>query len=195
VPETITVGDYLLTPDCAVERKAIPDLIQSLNSGRLYTQAEALCRAYKNPVLLIEFDESRRAFSLLGLGDLRTEISGSDLMSRLCLLLLHFPKLKVIWSSSLLSTAEIFGDLQRDQPDPISPTGDIDLTISAETSYSVTPKAMLEALPGVNQQNLFKLMNSCTSMRDLCNKDLEDLMDIMGPANGKVLFDFVHKKF
>jgi hypothetical protein len=35
------VGDYVLSPDIAVERKAVPDLIQSLASGRLYSQARA----------------------------------------------------------------------------------------------------------------------------------------------------------
>jgi len=45
-----------LTPDICVERKSISDLIGSLNSGRLYNQCVAMCRAYKRPVLLIEFD-------------------------------------------------------------------------------------------------------------------------------------------
>jgi DNA excision repair protein ERCC-4 len=36
VPATLTVGDYILTPDICVERKSIPDLVSSFNSGRLY---------------------------------------------------------------------------------------------------------------------------------------------------------------
>lgn len=35
IPATLTVGDYIITPDICVERKSIPDLIQSFNSGRL----------------------------------------------------------------------------------------------------------------------------------------------------------------
>ena len=37
-PVTLAVGDYVLTPAMVVERKALPDLVSSLNSGRLYTQ-------------------------------------------------------------------------------------------------------------------------------------------------------------
>ena len=37
-PVTLLVGDYVLTPAMCVERKSIPDLHQSLNSGRLYQQ-------------------------------------------------------------------------------------------------------------------------------------------------------------
>jgi hypothetical protein len=32
------VGDYVLSPDMCIERKAIPDLRQSLASGRLFHQ-------------------------------------------------------------------------------------------------------------------------------------------------------------
>jgi len=34
-PKTLGIGDYIITPDMAVERKSIPDLIQSFTSGRL----------------------------------------------------------------------------------------------------------------------------------------------------------------
>ncbi len=190
VPETITIGDYLLTPDCAVERKAIPDLIQSLASGRLFSQTEALCKAYTLAVLLIEFDESRRAFSLLGLGDLRSEISGNDVLSKLVLLLIHFPKLRVIWSSSLQATANIFGDIQREQPDPQLPDG----TLTSNDYYSSTPKQLLECLPGVTHENLYKIMNKFESMKELCNSDLESIQEAMGPANGQAFFNFIHAK-
>jgi DNA excision repair protein ERCC-4 len=35
VPATLTIGDYILTPDICVERKSIPHLVASFNSGRL----------------------------------------------------------------------------------------------------------------------------------------------------------------
>lgn len=35
VPATLTVGDYILTPDIVVERKSVPDLVSSFTSGRL----------------------------------------------------------------------------------------------------------------------------------------------------------------
>lgn len=56
IPVTLVIADYILTPDIAVERKSVPDLIQSFKSGRLHQQAENLCRYYDVPILLIEFD-------------------------------------------------------------------------------------------------------------------------------------------
>lgn len=35
IPVTLGIGDYIITPEMAVERKSIPDLMQSFNSGRL----------------------------------------------------------------------------------------------------------------------------------------------------------------
>ncbi|EEB87372.1 hypothetical protein MPER_15289, partial [Moniliophthora perniciosa FA553] len=63
IPATLTVGDYILTPEICVERKSLSDLVSSFNSGRLYTQCELMSAHYKNPVLLIEFEEDK-SFSL-----------------------------------------------------------------------------------------------------------------------------------
>jgi len=63
IPATLIVGDYILSPDICVERKSIPDLFQSFNSGRLYTQCELMSVHYKHPILLIEFEE-HKSFSL-----------------------------------------------------------------------------------------------------------------------------------
>lgn len=42
VPRTITVGDYVLSPEICVERKGISDLFQSFASGRLYNQVRVV---------------------------------------------------------------------------------------------------------------------------------------------------------
>jgi ERCC4-type nuclease len=73
----ITPGDYVLSSDCAVERKTVQDFINSMFSGRLFEQAEALKEAYAKPLLILEGDieleleqrKNPRAFwgALLGL--------------------------------------------------------------------------------------------------------------------------------
>ncbi|KIH43517.1 ERCC4 domain protein, partial [Ancylostoma duodenale] len=40
VAVTLEVGDYVLSPGIAVERKALDDLTQSLQSGRVFKQSE-----------------------------------------------------------------------------------------------------------------------------------------------------------
>lgn len=58
-PCTLEVGDYVITSNICVERKSINDLIESLANGRLYNQASSMSRAYKIPMLLIEFDQKK----------------------------------------------------------------------------------------------------------------------------------------
>lgn len=149
VPCQLTVGDYVLTPDICVERKSIRDLITSLRNGRLYNQAETMLQHYKNPLLLIEFDENKSFtfdafasattpgttfltdYGFSSSGTVSTSISASSSLVNpsspksaqhlLVLLTLTFPRLKIIWSSSPYQTAEIFQELKKNsrEPDPI----------------------------------------------------------------------------
>jgi len=54
----LDVGDYVISPDCAVERKQVRDFVQSLYSGRLFDQAYRLSEEYGQPVLVVEGDLS-----------------------------------------------------------------------------------------------------------------------------------------
>ncbi|RAK96908.1 ssDNA endodeoxyribonuclease RAD1 [Aspergillus ibericus CBS 121593] len=144
VPCQLTVGDYILTPDICVERKSVRDLIASLRNGRLYNQAETMLQHYKNPLLLIEFDQNKSftfdAFASATtpgttfLTDFGFSTSGTSTLSSnsslvnpsspksaqhlLVLLTLTFPRLKIIWSSSPYQTAEIFAELKKNNPEP-----------------------------------------------------------------------------
>ena len=101
IPKTLAVADYILTPTCAIERKSISDLIGSLNSGHLHTQMVALCRQFARPILLIEFDE-RKPFILLEEKDFSFS-NATSIKSKLCVLLLHFPQVRIIWSRCVYS--------------------------------------------------------------------------------------------
>ena len=50
----ITIGDYVLSCECAVERKTVIDFISSVYDGRLFEQLESLKSAYSKPILLLE---------------------------------------------------------------------------------------------------------------------------------------------
>ena len=52
--QMLDVGDYVVSPDCAVERKEERDFLKSLYSGRLFDQAHRLCETYDRPVLVVE---------------------------------------------------------------------------------------------------------------------------------------------
>jgi len=52
----LEVGDYVVSSDCAIERKEARDFFQSLYSHRLFDQVYHLSEAYEHPVLIVEGD-------------------------------------------------------------------------------------------------------------------------------------------
>jgi len=50
----LDVGDYIISPDSAIERKQERDFLRSLYSGRLFDQAQRLSQTYEHPVLIVE---------------------------------------------------------------------------------------------------------------------------------------------
>lgn len=196
-PVTLEVGDYILTPDMCVERKSISDLIGSLNNGRLYNQAVAMTRFYKKPVLLIEFDPNK-SFSLQVKSSLSSEVSVNDISSKLTLLTLHFPKLRILWCHSPYATAELFDDLKANHPEPDASTAmavGTDPTLpSSEITYSMGPQDFILKLPGINFKNYRFVMKNVASIEKLFKLSEGELTTILGNAtNAKLLWEFIHK--
>uniref|UniRef100_A0A672TTR1 DNA repair endonuclease XPF n=2 Tax=Strigops habroptila TaxID=2489341 RepID=A0A672TTR1_STRHB len=195
-PVTLEVGDYILTPDTCVERKSISDLIGSLNNGRLYAQCVSMSRYYKRPVLLIEFDPNK-PFSLIPRGSLCQEISSNDITSKLTLLTLHFPKLRILWCPSPHVTAELFEELKQNHPQPDAETA---MAVTADSEilpesdkYNPGPQDFLLKMPGINAKNCRALMNHVKSIAELVTLSKDELHKILGnAANATQLFDFIH---
>lgn len=54
----LAVGDYIVSPEVAVERKTVHDLVSSIYDGRLYVQCSELVKHYAKPVVVIQGDIS-----------------------------------------------------------------------------------------------------------------------------------------
>uniref|UniRef100_A0A182UDU8 DNA repair endonuclease XPF n=1 Tax=Anopheles melas TaxID=34690 RepID=A0A182UDU8_9DIPT len=215
VPLTITIGDYIITPEICVERKSISDLIGSLNSGRLYNQCVQMTRYYAKPILLIEFDQNKpfhfqRYFMVSSAGSSSSTTSSSsggstneDIMAKLQLLTIHFPKLRLVWSPSPYSTAQLFEELKQGkaEPDP-----DVAVKIGSDEAGNEESDALVDAglanvevqefllkLPGITTRNVGRVMRHCKSLRELTQKTEAQLEELLGgPAVAKQLWDILH---
>lgn len=198
-PVTLEVGDYILTPELCVERKSVSDLIGSLHSGRLYSQCLAMSRYYPRPVLLIEFDAGK-PFSLAPRGAFFQEMSSSDVSSKLTLLTLHFPRLRLLWCPSPHATAELFEELKQNKPQPDAATA-MAITADSETlpesdKYNPGPQDFVLKMPGINAKNCRSLMNQVKNISELASLSQERLTSILGHAgNAKQLYDFLHTAY
>uniref|UniRef100_A0A3P9IXH5 DNA repair endonuclease XPF n=1 Tax=Oryzias latipes TaxID=8090 RepID=A0A3P9IXH5_ORYLA len=196
-PVTLEVGDYILTPDTCVERKSVSDLIGSLQSGRLYSQCLSMTRYYRKPVLLIEFDPAK-PFSLTARSDFRHEISSNDVSSKLTLLTLHFPRLRILWCPSPHATAELFLELKRGRPEPdaaaaLAVTAESDTVAESAGLYNPGPYDFLLKMPGVNVKNYRALIKHADSLADISKLGQDKLAEILGNThNAKLLYEFMH---
>ena len=104
-----------------------------------------MTRAYSTCILLIEFDpdkpfyllQSRSASALR-----RADLSPTDLISKLVLLLIHHPKLKILWTSGPKLTCDIFHDLKRNEPNPTELNNEDPQTTATESKYNPTIKVL-----------------------------------------------------
>jgi DNA excision repair protein ERCC-4 len=219
VPCQLTVGDYVLTPQICVERKSVSDLISSFKNGRLFNQAETMLQYYKYPFLLIEFDHNK-SFTLDPFADLHSistlkmpDSETKDLQSKLVLLTLAFPRLKIIWSSSPFQTAEIFEELkkQQEEPDPLRAV-QIGLNINdgdeggggsgvgggmvlnpEERTFNTLPQELLRTIPGVTGKNAARLYLEARNVLEVANMSVDELEPLVGREAGRQIVRFFEK--
>ncbi len=55
----LSIGDYVVNPEIAAERKSIADFVSSVYDGRLFSQASSLASAYRKPYIIVEGDVTR----------------------------------------------------------------------------------------------------------------------------------------
>jgi DNA excision repair protein ERCC-4 len=210
-PVTLIVGDFVLSNVHCVERKSISDLFGSFASGRLYTQAEAMSKFYKCPCLLIEFDPSK-SFCLQNSNELGVAIRTDSVCSKLCLLTMHFPQLRILWSRSPHDTLRIFKALKTNHEEVnverameigrseesddalVKETHEGDDNEEEEDEVNEAAQDMLLRLPGVNVHNARNIMKECDSIAELAEMPRDQLRKIAGPVTGQKLFTFFRQK-
>jgi DNA excision repair protein ERCC-4 len=205
---TLTVGDFILSPDMCVERKSVPDLFGSFASGRLYTQAGAITRYYKRPVLAIEFEEGRPFTLQLG-EHMPPEIDTANPVSKMVLLTLHFPTLRILWCRSTGATATYFAALKQSQPEPDpahaarigTEEGDNAAAASAtsSTALAAAPTNMagievLRRLPGITAHNYAKLAARAGTLAGLAAMTRGQLSEVLGEGTAAILHAFLHAR-
>lgn len=182
---TITIGDYVLSPDLCVERKSVSDLYSSFGSGRLWKQAEAMCRHYKRPALLIEFNPDK-PFQLQSKTEITHDVKLDSICTKMALLTLSFPSLRILWSRSPHCTVDIFEAITKheapvDVEKALSSGEMIDRNTDKEGSrVNLVAQEFLSRLPGVTAGNIGNIMKSVSCVADLATMSQEELEKVMG---------------
>ncbi|KAI9089266.1 hypothetical protein K1719_029545 [Acacia pycnantha] len=167
-------------------------------------EVETMVRYYRIPVLLIEFSQDK-SFSFQSASDIGDDVTPNSIISKLSLLALHFPRLRIIWSRSLHATAEIFTSLKANQDEPDetkamrvgvpSEEGIVEDDVRAE-NYNTSAVEFLRRLPGVTDSNYRTIMEGCKSLAELALLPVEKLAELMGGQKAaRTLRDFLDAKY
>jgi DNA excision repair protein ERCC-4 len=186
-----------------------------------------MCAHYKQPVLLIEFEE-HKSFSLELVSEMKSYVKPSGkypakkgaptgkgqgepgastlsaaqqgLQGKLVLLLLAFPRVRVIWSSSPYASADIFSDLKRGEPEPdpavailVGAPNDGGEEGDGAGAGNAAGEELLRTLPGINSKNVGTVMSRVRSVRELCGMSLKEVQDVLGKEEGRMCWGFIHK--
>lgn len=106
--------------------------------------------------------------------------SQTDVVRKLQLLTLHFPRLRLIWSPSPYATAQLFEELKvgKEEPDAkqaaaIGEDDELDELNNVKTDHlkvNTNLYDFLIKLPGLNTRNIYKLMKNGGSLKDILQK-------------------------
>jgi DNA excision repair protein ERCC-4 len=189
-------------------------LVLPVNTLFRYAQCELMSAHYKHPILLIEWEE-QKSFSLGAISDTKSQyakakhsmkksqesqetqntVASPDIQSKLVLLSLNFPQVRIIWSSSPYATAEIFKDLKSGNYEPnilkaIAMGIEEDTDITAAINGNA--EDLLRALPGISSKEVKNIMKKIESIKQLCCLSLLQMQEILGVESGKLCWEFIH---
>jgi DNA excision repair protein ERCC-4 len=118
------------------------------------------------------------------------------IQSKIALLVLTFPRVRIIWSSSPYATVEIFNDLKKNNAEPnptlaISVGADDDPELGA--GVNAAAEELLRCLPGISAKNVKHVMGKINSVREFCEMDIFKVQDILGVEPGRLCWEFMHR--
>jgi DNA excision repair protein ERCC-4 len=119
-----------------------------------------------------------------------------SIQSKIALLTLSFPRVRIIWSSSPYASAQIFNDLKLNNPEPdtkkaIAVGADDDPDAGA--GINAAAEEVLRSLPGINDKNIKYVIRRVRTVRELCNMSLGRVQHILGVEPGKACWEFMHR--
>jgi DNA excision repair protein ERCC-4 len=176
VPElqSLAVGDYLVSPALAIERKSARDLVDSICSGRLKHQLHRLANTYERAVLLIEGDSWE--------GDLRLR---TPMLGDIYHGIVRTPNLTCIYSPSVGYSPRVIKDLAIRERKELSCSEPVPRP-PVETARDAID--VLRSLPDVGEVRADKLIERFGSLRDALLADEAELQATLGKTVGSRVY-------
>ena len=158
--QRLKVGDYIINGKVFIERKTVPDFIESLKDQRLFKQVATLRQNYKRTIIIIEGKRLPGGFNIRGV---------------LCSLASRWYT-PVLRSIDLKGTAWILKTLLKQEKDAIEAYCAYDFR--TKRSISTMEEKMLTQMRGVGPDMARKLLKEFGALGGILSAKDEDLMEI-----------------
>lgn len=191
VPATLTVGDYILTPDLCIERKSAStdDLAASLNSGRLSQQVQNMKQCYERVCLLIEFSEDTDFGVGSGSG------SYSFIQAKLTKLFLEKGGFQILWTHSPSHTASLILKLKERKPEPILNQALKPKTVETSGRRNENAWAFLYSIPYMTDEVIHALSSNYESLVSVSKASKNELCILLGDKCGSSVYNYLEEKY
>ena len=165
----LNVGDYIISPVCAVERKQIMDFQRSIFSGRIFNQASQLSSFYRIPILLVEGE-----FNNL----IRESSNPRSLWGGLITLSLGYG-LHVFFTDGPSQTSDFIVTLSR-RRDIIGPRGPMITKIRKSRDLRSLQRTVVSTLPEIGPKLAGYLLTHFGSVRNVFSASASELVKVEG---------------
>lgn len=120
-------------------------------------------------------------------------------MTKLQLLTLHFPQLRLVWSPSPHATAQLFEELKQGRSEPevakAAALG-LDNAPNDDDKFNPAVQNLLLKLPGVTNKNMYKLLHKGKSLDHLRTLNKQEIGDIVeNSMESEIIYNAFHKRY
>lgn len=178
----LKVGDYIVSPEIAVERKTVRDLISSIYDGRLFVQCSDLIRHYQKPLLVVQGN-------IAELADIPEDVKNRDVKrlaermplayDALATVATEF-RIPIIHTPSADQTAQLLVTLVNNSLREGKATGPLLRKIKKDNPVYIQQLSVLSSVPGVGEKLAARMLDKFRTPKRALNASAAELSTIPG---------------
>lgn len=174
-------GDYVLSPEVAVERKSANDFVLSVMSGRVFEQVGRMKMDFKRPIVMIEGDPLKT----------RSQIDPKAVAGAISSLI-AIQEVSVIMVADAAETAVMLSTMAKHLQEGLG--YEINLHPKKPKPNPDAAQYVISSLPGVGPGNAKKLLDHFGSIIRVMTATTEEIMKVkgIGPKTAVRIHELIH---
>ena len=185
--QQLKTADYISSDRVAIERKSVPDFLQSILDQRLFTQLQDIVKAYERPIMIIEGNQEI-LFS-------ERDIHPNTIRGVLSSIAVDY-RVPIIWTLNARETAaQIFWLAYREQ---VKEKRDVAIRTNQKNhSTSKQQEYILAGLPNVNTKLSKRMLREFCTIRNVfcCDEDMLKKIEGLGEKKAKKIWNLINSDY